>query len=95
MPAVDVSASGNMHSHEAKPTVMNGRLRYIRQSRIRESAHRLPRDETGGKIKTGQTVRNEIGQEMQGSVEEGEEAEHPPEPDHTIPAGHSPERCHG
>ena len=34
-----------------------------------------------GKIEAGEAIGDDVGQEMERAVEEGEEARHPPEPD--------------
>jgi len=48
-----------------------------------------------GEVQTRKPIQDEVGQEMQAAIKEGEQAEHAPELDRAIPAADAPQRRHG
>ena len=77
MPAVDVIASGTISTNAVKPAVMNGRF----ATSFSDAGH------------IEELIEPHVGEQVQRAVEEREQAEHPPEPDHVVPAGEPPQRA--
>jgi hypothetical protein len=96
--AADPSRRGRQrerhHEHQRREADGDvGPLVDILANRGNQVAQRAPRHDTVGEIdQAGEPIGNEVGREVERAVEEGEEADHPAEPNDDVPTGEPPQR---
>ena len=64
MPAVEVTASGTIDTRAVNPMVMNGSLVDVVPHRLAKVHHRRPRHDAVREIEAGETIGDDVGQEM-------------------------------